>query len=170
MHRLIHRTLPLFPLRPMTYTPWNIFSSSQAPQTEKNYIDFPPDTPLTRAPHSMYHGKLKPTQQVEEQHEYIRRYFRCHGSCKTDDWSRQPDLYLKVEAIKEASRCFKCVDAPCEKGCSTSVDIKSFIYQIEKKNYYGAAKTILTNNPLGLSCGLLCPDSELCGKGCNAID
>jgi len=32
------------------------------------------------------------------------------------------------EALQEAERCLKCSDAPCQKGCSTSIDIKSFIY------------------------------------------
>lgn len=40
---------------------------------------------------------------------------------------------------------------------------------IENKNYYGAAKTILSANPLGLSCGTLCPISELCASTCNAF-
>lgn len=57
------------------------------------------------------------------------------------------------EAIREASRCLKCSDAPCQKGCSTMIDIKSFIYCIQNKNWYGAAKIILSDNPLGLTCG-----------------
>ena len=71
-------------------------------------------------------------------------------------------------AIKEAARCLRCVDAPCQHSCPTSIDIKSFISAISNKNYYGAAKQIMSDNPLGLSCGMVCPTSDLCVGGCNA--
>lgn len=34
-------------------------------------------------------------------------------------------------------------------------------------NYYGAAKAIFSDNPLGLTCGMVCPTSDLCVGGCN---
>ncbi|XP_015783399.1 dihydropyrimidine dehydrogenase [NADP(+)] isoform X2 [Tetranychus urticae] len=70
-------------------------------------------------------------------------------------------------ALKEAMRCLKCADAPCQKSCPTSIDIKSFITMISNKNYYGAAKAIFSDNPLGLTCGMICPTSDLCVGGCN---
>lgn len=70
-------------------------------------------------------------------------------------------------ALREASRCLKCADAPCTKSCPTQIDVKSFIGMIANKNYYGAAKTILSDNPLGLTCGMVCPTSDLCVGGCN---
>uniref|UniRef100_A0A6Q2YP30 Dihydropyrimidine dehydrogenase [NADP(+)] n=1 Tax=Esox lucius TaxID=8010 RepID=A0A6Q2YP30_ESOLU len=70
-------------------------------------------------------------------------------------------------ALREAMRCLKCADAPCQKSCPTNLDIKSFITSIANKNYYGAAKSILSDNPLGLTCGMVCPTSDLCVGGCN---
>uniref|UniRef100_A0A674BPI0 Dihydropyrimidine dehydrogenase [NADP(+)] n=1 Tax=Salmo trutta TaxID=8032 RepID=A0A674BPI0_SALTR len=70
-------------------------------------------------------------------------------------------------ALREAFRCLKCADAPCQKSCPTNLEIKSFITSISNKNYYGAAKAILSDNPLGLTCGMVCPTSELCVGGCN---
>jgi len=70
-------------------------------------------------------------------------------------------------ALKESARCLKCVDAPCQKSCPTQLDVKSFIGNISNKNYYGAAKAILSDNPLGLTCGMVCPTSDLCVGGCN---
>ncbi|XP_005103884.2 dihydropyrimidine dehydrogenase [NADP(+)] [Aplysia californica] len=70
-------------------------------------------------------------------------------------------------ALREAARCLKCADAPCQKSCPTQLDIKFFIGCIANKNYYGAAKTILSDNPLGLTCGMVCPTSDLCVGGCN---
>lgn len=71
-------------------------------------------------------------------------------------------------ALKEAARCLKCADAPCQLSCPTQIDVKSFISAIANKNYYGAAKQILSDNPVGLSCGMVCPTSDLCVGGCNA--
>ncbi|XP_030382629.1 dihydropyrimidine dehydrogenase [NADP(+)] [Scaptodrosophila lebanonensis] len=70
-------------------------------------------------------------------------------------------------ALLEAQRCLKCVDAPCQKSCPTQLDIKSFITSISNKNFYGAAKAIFSDNPLGLTCGMVCPTSDLCVGGCN---
>ena len=69
--------------------------------------------------------------------------------------------------MKEAARCLKCADAPCQKSCPTQLDIKSFITSIANKNYYGAAKAIFSDNPLGLTCGMVCPTGDLCVGGCN---
>ena len=30
-------------------------------------------------------------------------------------------------ALREAARCLKCADAPCQKSCPTQLDIKYFI-------------------------------------------
>ena len=35
------------------------------------------------------------------------------------------------------------------------------------QNFYGSARQILSDNPLGLSCGMVCPTSDLCVGGCN---
>jgi len=35
------------------------------------------------------------------------------------------------------------------------------------QNYYGAARAIFSDNPLGLTCGMVCPTSDLCVGGCN---
>ncbi|XP_047666729.1 dihydropyrimidine dehydrogenase a, tandem duplicate 1 isoform X2 [Tachysurus fulvidraco] len=68
---------------------------------------------------------------------------------------------------RKAVICLKCADAPCQKSCPTNLDIKAFITSICNKNYYGAARTILSDNPLGLTCGMVCPTSDLCVGGCN---
>ena len=33
-------------------------------------------------------------------------------------------------ALREAARCLKCADAPCQKSCPTSIDIKCKLYCI----------------------------------------
>ena len=36
-------------------------------------------------------------------------------------------------ALREASRCLKCADAPCQKSCPTQLDVKAFITSISNK-------------------------------------
>ncbi|XP_056632746.1 dihydropyrimidine dehydrogenase [NADP(+)] [Diorhabda sublineata] len=79
----------------------------------------------------------------------------------------KPTTLSERAALKEAARCLKCADAPCQKSCPTQLDIKSFITSIANKNYYGAAKAIFSDNPLGITCGMVCPTSDLCVGGCN---
>lgn len=81
----------------------------------------------------------------------------------------KPTTLSERAALREAARCLKCADAPCQKSCPTQLDIKSFITSISNKNYYGAAKAIFSDNPLGLTCGMVCPTSDLCVGGCNLL-
>jgi glutamate synthase (NADPH/NADH) small chain len=74
--------------------------------------------------------------------------------------------YSEAEAVAEANRCLYCVDAPCIKACPTSIDIPTFIHKISTGNVKGAARTILTMNLLGESCGQVCPVEVLCVGKC----
>ncbi|CAI5454598.1 unnamed protein product [Caenorhabditis angaria] len=92
----------------------------------------------------------------------------CGESKLKNDWRDIKHTTLSERgALKEALRCLKCADAPCQKSCPTQLDIKSFITSISNKNYYGAARQILSDNPLGLTCGMICPTSDLCVGSCN---
>uniref|UniRef100_A0A665W6F7 Dihydropyrimidine dehydrogenase [NADP(+)] n=1 Tax=Echeneis naucrates TaxID=173247 RepID=A0A665W6F7_ECHNA len=81
--------------------------------------------------------------------------------------TRKIETLILINNINSVFRCLKCADAPCQKSCPTNLDIKSFITSISNKNYYGAARAILSDNPLGLTCGMVCPTSDLCVGGCN---
>jgi len=74
--------------------------------------------------------------------------------------------YNEAEAIAEANRCLYCVDAPCIKACPTEIDIPTFIRKIATGNVKGAARTILSQNLLGKSCGQVCPVEVLCAGAC----
>ncbi|MFD6439049.1 NAD(P)-dependent oxidoreductase [Peribacillus sp. NPDC060186] len=70
------------------------------------------------------------------------------------------------EALEESNRCLYCYDAPCIQACPTGIDIPSFIKKIASGNLKGAAKTIMTANPVGASCARVCPTEELCEGAC----
>ncbi len=81
-------------------------------------------------------------------------------------FAEKKPLYTPAEAVAEANRCLYCVDAPCIKACPTSIDIPTFIRKIATDNVKGAARTILTANLLGESCGQVCPVEVLCAGDC----
>lgn len=75
-------------------------------------------------------------------------------------------LLAPAQAHVEADRCLYCWDAPCIQACPTSIDIPTFIRQIRTENLRGSAKTILSANVLGGTCGRACPTEVLCEDAC----
>ncbi|XP_050426621.1 dihydropyrimidine dehydrogenase [NADP(+)] [Adelges cooleyi] len=125
-------------------------------------------------------AKVKPTVRTKfDRRHYKRNSTFCEdtgcvgGKCGTgcgllNNWDDvKPTTLSERAALRESARCLKCAHAPCQLSCPTSIDIKSFITSISNKNYYGAAKMILSDNPVGLSCGMVCPTGELCAGSCN---
>lgn len=72
----------------------------------------------------------------------------------------------RTQALVEAERCLYCHDAPCATACPTGIDIPSFIRRIADDNLRGAARAILSANPLGGTCARVCPTEELCEQVC----
>ena len=50
--------------------------------------------------------------------------------------------FTSLLAIKEASRCLLCHDAPCSQACPAQTDPGKFIRSIYFRNFKGAAETI----------------------------
>ena len=69
-------------------------------------------------------------------------------------------------AAVAASRCHYCYDAPCITACPTRIDIPGFIRKIGNGNVKGAARDILSANPLGGMCARVCPTEILCEGAC----
>ena len=77
-----------------------------------------------------------------------------------------PEFENKEAALVEANRCLFCYDAPCIKGCPTSIDIPKFIKQIATDNIKGSANTIFISNIFGGGCSRVCPVEKLCEGNC----
>uniref|UniRef100_A0A2P2I076 Dihydropyrimidine dehydrogenase [NADP(+)] n=1 Tax=Hirondellea gigas TaxID=1518452 RepID=A0A2P2I076_9CRUS len=132
----------------------------------------PPDIEnlLSLNPHAALHARVQPSAVTKGNKKHWKRNkAKCMSDCSLEnDFSDiKPTTLSERGALREAARCLKCADAPCQKSCPTQIDVKMFISCISNKNYYGAAKMILSDNPLGLSCGMVCPTSDLCVGGCN---
>lgn len=76
-----------------------------------------------------------------------------------------PALNPRQAAI-EAARCLYCFDAPCTIAGPTHIDVPAFIKKISTGNLQGSARTILSANILGHSCGRVCPTEVLCEGAC----
>lgn len=74
--------------------------------------------------------------------------------------------FIPSQAVTEAQRCLYCDDAPCIAACPTSIDIPTFIKKIATGNLKGSARTILSANIFGASCGTICPVEVLCEGAC----
>ncbi|XP_033636477.1 dihydropyrimidine dehydrogenase [NADP(+)]-like [Asterias rubens] len=126
---------------------------------------------LVLNPRVLHHASLVTTSTTKKN----RKHWKRNGptSCATcgDLENNFDDIkhttLSERAALKEAARCLKCADAPCQKSCPTQLDVKTFITSIANKNYYGASKAIFSDNLLGLTCGMVCPTSDLCVGGCN---
>jgi len=84
----------------------------------------------------------------------------------------RPPFDKKEAALVEANRCLFCYDAPCIKGCPTSINIPKFIKQITTDNIKGSAHTIFISNIFGGGCSRVCPVEKLCEGNCvyNLLD
>lgn len=81
----------------------------------------------------------------------------------------QNQYLTKVQITNELNRCLNCPDKPCMKACPANCSPADFIQLakgLTKDNYQKSAISILKTNPLGLICGLTCPD-QFCIKACS---
>ena len=72
---------------------------------------------------------------------------------------------MKEKFFLELLRCLSCSQAPCSRACPLHVSPRDFIVFAKERNYTEAVKAIYAKNPLGLICGLVCPDT-FCMKAC----
>lgn len=74
--------------------------------------------------------------------------------------------YNEEEAREEASRCIKCKNPKCVKGCPVSINIPGFIKEVEDGNIEEAAKVIAKSSALPAVCGRVCPQESQCEGQC----
>ncbi len=74
--------------------------------------------------------------------------------------------YNEEEAVAEANRCLSCKNAGCVKGCPVSVDIPSFIKEINNSNFDKAYDIITDASTLPAICGRVCPQESQCEGQC----
>jgi glutamate synthase (NADPH/NADH) small chain len=74
------------------------------------------------------------------------------------------------EAVTEATRCLKCEEGPCAKGCPAGVEVVKFIRQVAARNFAGAIRVIKEDNILAGICARICPQRMLCEGRCSSSE
>src|SRR5574344_353410 len=72
----------------------------------------------------------------------------------------------KEQALTEAKRCLDCANPTCMEGCPVSVNIPSFIKNIERGQFLAAAKVLKDTSALPAVCGRVCPQEKQCESKC----
>ncbi len=68
----------------------------------------------------------------------------------------------------ELSKCLACAKAPCHFACPAGCNPQKFINLALSGKWQEAAEEILSANPLGQVCGLICPD-KFCMRVCTRL-
>ena len=74
--------------------------------------------------------------------------------------------YNKEEAVAEASRCLKCKNPQCQKGCPVNIDIPGFIRAIEENRMEESFDVLSKYSALPAICGRVCPQESQCEAKC----
>ena len=69
-------------------------------------------------------------------------------------------------AVREAKRCLDCAKPACMEGCPVSINIPSFIKNIERGQFLAAAKVLKSTSALPAVCGRVCPQEKQCESRC----
>ena len=72
----------------------------------------------------------------------------------------------KELAMIEAKRCLDCAKPTCMEGCPVSINIPSFIKNIERGQFLAAAKVLKDTSALPAVCGRVCPQEKQCESRC----
>ncbi len=72
----------------------------------------------------------------------------------------------KEMALTEAKRCLDCAKPSCVEGCPVSINIPSFIKNIERGEFLAAAKVLKSTSALPAVCGRVCPQEKQCESKC----
>ena len=92
------------------------------------------------APRPQTSARVKPTTETQAARKHWKRNPDLSGAGLANNFADAKHTTLSEQAaLKEAARCLKCADAPCQLSCPTQIDVKSFIAMIANKNYYGAS-------------------------------
>ena len=72
----------------------------------------------------------------------------------------------KEMALTEAKRCLDCAKPSCMEGCPVSINIPSFVKNIERGQFLAAAKVLKNTSALPAVCGRVCPQEKQCESRC----
>lgn len=99
--------------------------------------------------------------KVERQHPREQDAIKRRGNFESVE-----ENFTAEQAALEASRCLKCKNAQCKKGCPVSVNIPEFIDALSSGDIKKAGDIIRETNMLPSVCGRVCPQERQCENKC----
>ena len=99
--------------------------------------------------------------KVERQHPREQDAIKRRGNFEAVE-----ENFTAEQAGLEASRCLKCKNALCKKGCPVSVNIPEFIGALGEGDLKKAGDIIRETNMLPSVCGRVCPQERQCESKC----
>ncbi len=88
-------------------------------------------------------------------------------SVRTTSQRIEVNTGISAEAAQlEAVRCLDCPNPTCMTGCPVSINIPTFIKNIERGEFGEAAKTLKETSALPAVCGRVCPQEKQCEANC----
>ncbi|NDV69119.1 NADPH-dependent glutamate synthase [Dysgonomonas sp. 25] len=86
---------------------------------------------------------------------------------RSHELKKEVNLGLSDEqAVYEAARCLDCPTPTCMSGCPVSINIPTFIKNIERGEFLEAAKVLKETSALPAVCGRVCPQEKQCEAQC----
>jgi glutamate synthase (NADPH/NADH) small chain len=73
------------------------------------------------------------------------------------------------QALTEAKRCLDCANPTCMEGCPVSINIPSFVKNVERGQFLEAARVLKATSALPAVCGRVCPQEKQCESKCMHI-
>lgn len=128
------------------------------------------DTPLSELldRNSAWRKELASSMKAKERGEIERCVMgELDPAYRATTRTEEVNTGLTVEqALTEAKRCLDCAKPTCMEGCPVSINIPSFVKNIERGQFLEAAKVLKSTSALPAVCGRVCPQEKQCESKC----
>ena len=128
------------------------------------------DTPLSELldRNSAWRKELAGSMKAKERSEIERCVMgELDPAYRATTRTEEVNTGLTVEqALTEAKRCLDCAKPTCMEGCPVSINIPSFVKNIERGQFLEAAKVLKSTSALPAVCGRVCPQEKQCESKC----
>lgn len=128
--------------------------------TEQGYIQARRSEP--------WREELRKSMKAKERGERARVHMpELDPEIRSHSLKDEVNLGLSAEqAVFEAARCLDCANPTCMEGCPVSINIPTFIKNIERGDFLEAARILKETSALPAVCGRVCPQEKQCESKC----
>ncbi|MBQ5895588.1 MAG: bifunctional dihydroorotate dehydrogenase B NAD binding subunit/NADPH-dependent glutamate synthase [Bacteroidaceae bacterium] len=109
-------------------------------------------------------GKMKPKERTAIERQPMPELEPAYRATKLREEVNTG--FTKEMALVEAQRCLDCPKPACMEGCPVSINIPSFVKNIERGEFIKAAQVLKMTSSLPAVCGRVCPQEKQCESKC----